>query len=307
VTRPAATADVTVVLGPCDDDRAEVYVRVAGPVLAPLVGTMTGPRRRRDTTLPATARIVALPATAADAPPVSRAIVTEPAYWSPELPNLYRLEASAGDVRIDALIGLRRFGVRGRSFWLDGRRWVPRGVVAGIDVAQAELVSAGLALMAAVNDAAALGATDREGVAVLAFLGPESLTIERITSLARHPSAMLAVITEDVPPVAAAALAASSRSTRGTMLLGRVVDGLLPPPTEIGPFDFLIVALPAAAVPHDAWRAPPTVPLVAQRRAPVTVSTARAACDALQRDLASWRLAAASNGPPWDWAGYCVG
>jgi hypothetical protein len=303
VTRPADTPDVTVVLGPCDDDRAELLVRLAPSTAAALAGTLTGPRRRRDTTLPATTRLVPLEAR----PSWSRAILTEPAYWSPELPNLYRLEASASDVRIDTLVGLRRLGVRGRSFWLDGRRWVPRGVAAARDTPAAELAASGLALMAAVDDSAVLGAADHEGVAVFPLLGPESLTVERITALARHPSAMLAVITEGVSADDAAALVASSRSLRGTMLVGRAVDGLAPPPTEPGPFDFLVVTLPAGGIPHDAWREAPPLPLVARRHDPVSLPTARPSCDALQRDLAGWRIVTPSGGPPWDWAGYCVG
>ncbi len=66
------------------------------------------------------------------------------------------------------------------------------------------------------------------------------------------------------------------------------------------------MTLPADSLPHDGWRSPPTTPLVAWRRAGDTAAP-RGACDALQRDLALWRLTAAGDAPPWDWAGYVVG
>jgi hypothetical protein len=69
--------------------------------------------------------------------------------------------------------------------------------------------------------------------------------------------------------------------------------------------DFLAVTLPAAGLPHDTWRSPPARPLVAWRQE-ADVAAPRVACDALQRDLALWRLAGGGDMSPWDWAGYLV-
>ena len=293
--------EVAVVLGRCDEVRAEVYVRLADDA-ARLVGTITGPRRGRDTTLPVTARLVPLDGRTPNTEPVSRAILTEPAYWTPDLPNLYRVEAAAEGCtrRIDVLFGLRRLGVRGRSFWLDGRRWVPRAAAVA-DLGPLKAATLG-ALLSGVTEAD-LARADAEGLAVLPVLGGEDLTAARVAALARHPAAMLAIVREDVSSDTVAAVI----GMRGTMLIGRAVDGHAAPPPSVAPFDFLVVMLPGGGVPHAAWRTPPTVPLVAWRCDPASVSTARAACDVLQRDLAAWRLPAASDGPPWDWAGYCVG
>ncbi len=93
--------------------------------------------------------------------------------------------------------------------------------------------------------------------------------------------------------------------------LYRVEARVEPPGGEVGPVggegcDFLAVMLPAGGLPHDTWRSPPAQPLVAWRQE-ADVAAPRAACDALQRDLALWRLAGAGDSPPWDWAGYLVG
>ena len=305
-----AVPEIIVTLGPCDDMRAEVFLRPADEVPSGtrLVGSITGPRRGRDTTLPVTARLMPLPE-AADSGPASRAILTEPAFWTPDLPNLYRVEArlepaTGAAATVDAWIGLRRLGVRGRSFWLDGRRWVPRAIVGLRDVAAARAAAVGLA--SASPTAELLTATDELGVAVLPLLDAESLAVPRIAALARHPSAMLLVITADASPETIAARIAAVRRAKGTLLIGVAVDGTRPPLAGGEGGDFLAVTLPAGGLPHDGWRSPPAQPLVAWRRE-ADVAAPRAACDALQRDLALWRLADGGDMSPWDWAGYLVG
>ena len=305
-----AVPEIIVTLGPCDDMRAEVFLRPADevPPGTRLVGSITGPRRGRDTTLPVTARLMPLPE-AADSGPASRVILTEPAFWTPDLPNLYRvetrLEPSSGAAGpIDAWIGLRRLGVRGRSFWLDGRRWVPRVVVGPRDLVAAKDAAVGLATESPTDDL--LARADEIGVAVVSLLDPGVLTASRIAAIACHPSAMLAVITSDAVGDLADRFAAV-RNARGTLLIGMAVDGSRPPPAVTEGADFLVLTLPAAGLPHDGWHSLPTRPLVAWRKADhVTEAGGREACAALQRDLALWGLASGDT-QPWDWAGYLVG
>lgn len=305
-----AVPEIFVTLGSCDDMRAEVYVRPVGhvPLGSTIAGSLTGPRRGRDTTLPATSRLMPLSDPAATAP-ASRAILTEPAFWTPDLPNLYRVEArlepQGGDSwTTEAWIGLRRLGIRGRSFWLDGRRWVPRVVVGPRDLAAAKDAAVGLAIESPTDDL--LARADETGVAVVSLLDAGVLTAPRIAALACHPSAMLAVMTTDAVGDLVNRFAAV-RGAKGTLLLGMAVDGSRPPQAVAEGADFLVLTLPADGLPHHGWHRLPTRPLVAWRTTDnVTEAGGREACAALQRDLALWGLASGDT-PPWDWAGYLVG
>ena len=298
--------DIRVTLGRCDDMRGEVFVRLEAEGHDPTApeGTITGPRRGRDVTLPTATRLVPLPAVTGSAA-VSRAILTEPAFWTPELPNLYRVEVSPRAAAPDAdptaasWIGLRRLGVRGRSFWLDGRRWVPRAIAAEISVAGAREAGVGLVVESPADDL--LAAADETGVAVVAVLRAAEVSPDRIARLARHPSAMLAIMT-DLP--AAGAALADIRRLAGTLQVGVAADGTEPPPPEHDGIDFLAVMLSEEGVPHAGWTARPSRPLVAWRRGR---PAGRGDCDRLQRDLAEWRCSPPPGEPMWDWAGYLVG
>ena len=298
---------IAVGLGRCDEMRAEVLLSLAADAGVRLTGTLTGPRRGRDTTLPTTTTLVPLAGPETGPQAVSRAILTEPAYWTPELPNLYRLQAAIGIAgapaagRIDTLVGLRRLGLRGRSFWLDGRRWVPRAVARA---GAADLAASKAAMLGVVADDAAvdMARSDEAGVAVLALVDATGLSPERIAAIARHPSAMLVIVHGDAAPRRLAEV----RRAAGTMLIGRLADGHDPPP-DSADVDFIAVAIAAGGVPHDGWRSAPGVPLVAWRHDAAAETAGRAACDRLQRDLAAWGMAGGGRTSAWDWAGYVVG
>lgn len=306
---PAAT----LALGPCDDMRAEVFVRT-GSVGEPatITGTLAGPQRGRDTTLPVTARLQPT-----GTPGLSRAILTEPAYWTPDLPNLYRLRATVtAAVRspheIDSLVGLRRLGVRGRSLWLDGHRWVPRAVAAAGVAGSDACKPAALAALVAEPDEATLARADAIGVAVLAVVTASAAdhptTIaDRIAAWSAHPSAILAILPAQMPAATITAVAQAVRGRKDTLLLAVTVAGTHPPPTAVPPgIDALVVSLGDDDVPHAGWIMGPPAPVMAWRPAKSSPATGRAPCDALQAALAGWR--SASGEPrPWDWAGYIVG
>lgn len=311
-----ASADVVVTLGPCDDMRAEVFVRVARPAagLLRLDGTLVGPECRRATTLPSTARLVDLGPPPTDAGGggmlVAKAVLTEPAFWTPDLPNLYRLETriTGGDAVAATHclhIGLRRLGAKGRSFWLDGRRWVPRGVRIEAAAFDAGTLRDQAATACVVNpDEPLCARADVEGVAVIAVLdgatSPDAAA-ERIAGWAIHPAVVMALLPRDTPPAQAAAIAAAVRGRKGTLLLGWEVDGTAPPPCLPAGLDWLAVELGREGSPHASWRdASPPVPLVA-----CGGTGGRAGCDMLQARLAAWLLTGTER-PPWDWAGYVV-
>lgn len=324
---------VSILLGRADEARAEMLVRVhdaARPAGDPprLVGTLTGPRRGRDTTLPTSVPLAACgPSEAVE----TRAIFTEPAYWTPEMPNLYRFEARLllGErplAAYDRWIGLRRFGVRGRSLWLDGRRWVPRGVAASADSFSPHLLHT-IHASAEMRDPASghLAAADQAGVAIVARLEDASGrpfdhrdACGRIAAWSLHPSVMMVIVPQTMPTAVAEAVAAEARAAKGTMLVALEVDGTLPPvavqASLAAAFDALVVDLPDDAMPHDDWREwIIDKPLVARRRMPKDGGQAagdeaavagRRECDRLQASLAAWGLAGGNAGPGRDWAGY---
>lgn len=329
------TPMIAVILGRCDDMRAEVFIRVAAPAAAgrlDLVGRLTGPQCRRSITLPVTARLENVPGPGADVvtstaaeprsqPTLARAVLTEPSFWTPELPSLYRLEASlrceGRDLAvIDRLVGLRRLGVRGRSFWLDGRRWVPRCVACESMRSEIAAAAAASATAFVVNpDDHGLAVADEVGTAVVAVL-PESLTtaeaVGRIADWSLHAAVVGVVLPTMVTSHEAATIAAEARGLKGTLLMGWAVPGELPPVAAPAGIDFFVVQLPADGLPAESWRTMPPVPLVAMRPAqahgtsPPDVATRRMACDRLQAELAGWGLAGGSGRQPWEWAGYAV-
>jgi hypothetical protein len=308
--------------------RAEVFVRVPRPAVAVagrgtlrLEGTLLGPQCRRATTLPMTARLVDLgpPVGAEDGRAdvaVARAVVTEPAFWTPDLPNQYRLEATChvGGVAvavIKARFGLRRLGTRGRSLWLDGRRWVPRGVRTDAGFAAETFRERATTAVIVNPDDPTCSRADADGVPLIAIpetvhggLPPVAESTARIADWALHPAVTMALLPPGTTAAEAEAIATAVRKLKGTLLVGWHVDGGEPPPREVPPgIEWLAVAVGPDRSPHAAWReAAPLLPLVACG----ADDGGRAACDALQGSLAAWGLVAGGDRVPWDWAGYVV-
>jgi len=347
VTAAAAAPRLEIVAGRADDIRAEIAVVVTLPEAAaarPAVsGTFVGPSRGRETTLPTT---VTLAPVAAALPPhaaAAKAVFTEPAYWSPALPNLYRLrlrvDGTGGEPAvIDRLVGLRRLGVRGRSLWLEGRRWVPRGAAVADDAFAAATFRRQAATAEIIEPSPdTCSQADAAGVAILARLAggaDAAAAAERVAGWALHPSVVLVALPRTLAAGEVAAVAAAVRRARGTTLLAVEVDGTLPPPAAAGPLhavwgdpgaagrgglaDCVILDLPADGPPHEGWRSWPfTIPLIARRAVTGAaaavgaggddvVADLRRECDRLQGALAAWGVAGGDTTPPRDWAGYVV-
>jgi len=311
-----------VLLGRASDERAELLVAdrhgvATGPETR-LEGRLTGPRCGQATMLPTEITLEPLP-TPPGREAMARAVLTEPAYWHPELPALYRLEARLfhGGREVagcDTIVGLRRGGVRGRSLWLEGRRYVPRAVrVHAIDGATAPaLRRAGLAAWLDDPDEPSCEAAAREGIAIVAGTGarddPASLA-ERVVDIAICPAVVLVVVPAAVPDrVAEAALSLVGRR-RGTLPVARAVDGTAPPPaTLVRSFDCLVASLTEDGDPHEGWRCAAAPPAIAARTVAIAspLESARGRCDRLQRALADWARRSPDADAP-EWAGYLVG
>ena len=115
---------------------------------------------------------------------------------------------------VDRMVGLRRLGVRGRSLWLEGRRWVPRGVTispTGFDPTSLRSLSAA----AVIDDPtdAICAAADQAGVAIIARVADaDGASLDaawargRIAAWALHPSVVLAVLPRTISPKETAAI-----------------------------------------------------------------------------------------------------
>jgi hypothetical protein len=317
-------------LGRADDLRAELEVEVVVPPgLAPpgaalaVDAALLGPESVRSTTLPVRLpmRFAPLRETPAGRAFTGRVVLTEPAYWTAELPMRYRL---TGRLLVDGQpaaefaesIGLRRLGVRGRSLWLDGRRWVPRGLACGRANDQGladRLAAVEATAVAFVELPAAVAAddclpfwnclteADRLGRPLFVRLaaGSPVAAAEGIAWLAQHPSVMAVVL-----PAELLAAAAEWKRVAGTMLLAAEVPGDQLPLAVLPGIDLLVVRLAADALPADVWRVPATLPAVVWQAAS---GATRAGCDRLQAALAGWRLAGERPPADWDWAGFLVG
>lgn len=326
----AATAGATdgglpvqVILGPCDDMRAEVFVRVPRPAAAGqslrIAGELTGPECRRSITLPAAAVLNDLGP--GEASLLAKAVLTEPAFWTPELPNLYRLTVrlvADGEAVAEAArrVGLRRSGARGRSLWLEGRRWVPRGVTREPQSCDlAVMHDAGVAAVVVDPPEPLLAQADESGTAVIAVaeaatgrpLDADAVG-DRIAAWAGHPSVVIAALPQSFIEGQVAAAAAVARRIKGTMLLAGMVAGASPPPVSVpAGIDCVLVLLEGGGLPHAAWReAAPPLPLIAWERGGAGGLAGRPDCDRLQAALAAWGLADGRTAQPWDWAGYVV-
>ncbi len=318
-------------LGRADDLRAELEVKVIVPSgmvpsgAEPAVeAAISGPESIRSTTLPVRllVRFAPLRETPAGRAFTGRVVLTEPAYWTAELPMRYRVAGrlfvdGQPVAQFDEAIGLRRLGIRGRSLWLDGRRWVPRGLACGRPTAAVfadQLAAAdGTTVMVVELPAVSteddhlpfwncLAEADRLGRPLFVRLtaGSPGATAEGIARLARHPAVMAVVL-----PAELFAAAAEWKRVAGTMLLAAEVPGDQPPPTAALPgIDLLVVRLAADALPADVWRAPATLPAVVWQAA---AEPSRADCDRLQAALAGWRLVGERPPADWDWAGFLIG
>lgn len=312
--RPAAAAAVTppeLILGPCDEMRAELFVRLpvpAGCQRPRLEGTLTGPTSRRGITLPAEFRLHDLgPGPAGEwRRAAARVVCTEPAYWTPEQPARYRLDlrlCDADDVvaRHGGDIGLRRLGVRGRSLWFDGRRWVPRIVAADPAASHAAATVCGVTD----PDENTLAGADEAGMPMACLLTDSAppRAAARIARWALHPSVMLVILAAGTSADEAARVAGAAGTSRGTVLLGLTYAGDEPPPDRVPEgIQVAVVRLAAGGLPHPGWRTGCPLPLLAWRE--TETDATRQACDRLQAELAAWGLEGGRERLPWDWAGY---
>jgi hypothetical protein len=291
-------ADLDVFYGDLTAARAYVYARLPRPADdagLTLAGQVCGPRCKLAQTLPVTSPLVDL----GPGPTLlARALVPDPVFWSPDLPAIY-------DVTVNLLrgaeviatahrqIGLRSLGVRGRDLMLNGKRWVLRGVATASTSAssprewhqaQAAYASDDLGL----DDLTV--ASDFGVLSMIHVAEPGGPIVPRLRRLAQFPAAAIAVFDQALPP-----------DFRKLEIAPNLLFAQLIIPEWRWPRQPWADLLAVGAGDEQLIAETLTfgdIPIIATRfqRPPVDLETARAACDALQRDLA----------PLGQFAGYVV-
>jgi glycosyl hydrolase family 2 len=267
--------------------RASVYARLPRPVNdegVKLAGEVRGPRCRNAQTLPVSVPLVDL----GQGPTLlARAVVPDPNFWSADNPAIYDVTVSLlhhGKTLATARrsLGFRPLGTRKQQLRSEAKNWVLRGVCGSSTTATvpAEWQSTTSAYVADYHVDRFVEASEL-GVPAIANLNPQQDIPLQLRQLALHPAAIMAVVR--VPP--------------GTNLK---LTGIAP--------NILLTQAVLPRVPftpqawaHSIWventeppvltdlRSNSKLPIIAVRKLaqPLPIAAARAACDDLQRDLAS--------------------
>lgn len=275
-----------------DSEAVVQILPIGGDLPEGLAGTLVGPKCTYARTLPSEFAMETLTLNGAHR---SKVLVTEPCYWTPELPFLYTLRAHWNDAaghaqERDFVVGFRRLAPRGASLYWDSSRVVLRG--ARVELLQDDMVdpvrAADVALIVPrpTNDQCDLA--DRTGVALIADLRQGPHDVDELHRLSTRPAvAMLFVDQRRIT-------ADSIRQLAPRVLLAVDATDGQPPASWC---DAIVFELDGdATLPERAVGA--GKPVIAIRRgvAYADFHEARAACDRLQADLA----------PQFDLAGYFV-
>lgn len=330
--------------GAASNNLARIYARVAanGAFHEPyqelsLSGFVRGPECEYSRTLPATSPLVAQ---APGESLLAQAIVPDPCFWTPDVPSRYQVqvELRRGKAVIDTVereLAIRNFGPRGKSLFLEGKRWVLRGVHVEQCTPHAprevdsddpggqphKLPSRELAnrphaereeyidltawrearaamIVASPSDELCRQAT-RLGVFLVALVGgTDDEIIAELRNLTRFGAVAVAIVqSREIP-------ASVLRSAAPNLVLAQGIGGDSAILLGDRPNYFVYSGAEMAFVEmHDSERFAGRVnncpyPVVAWRpiQKPISISEARAAIDDLQRDLA----------PYGDYAGYLV-
>jgi hypothetical protein len=278
---------VQVFFGAADNAEARVYARLAvdDPADFTLSGKVHGPECLYAKTLPTSFRLV-------DRGPgstlLAEAIVTDPCFWSCDLPFLYRVDVDLlkeGQIVASTrrMLGIRLFGAKGNQLIWEGKNWVMRAARREL-AAEAPLTAwreAMLAMIVNDPDDELLTEASRQGVMIVAEVSTVS-TLATLERLARWPAVVLAVTGNlDGEQTSAA-------RSLPNLLTARRCD------TEsehvsMSPFPSIRIMRNLESMKSGGNFAEAGSPLIAERRmveTVVTVAELRAACDHLQRDIA---------------------
>lgn len=286
--------------GNASDAVCHVYARLAldeSPPGLELGGTLNGPSCLYADTLPSTIKFI-------DQGPgkslLARVVLPEPCFWTPDMPHLYRATVELRRqgqalARAQRDVGIRTLGAAGRSLLLDAERWVLRAALADVRLQSNPDLSLwrenDLALVVRHADEALCRQASRIGVLLMAQL--DALDASEFARLARHASVGLI----SLPADATVDLAGKGHNVVLAARFGPGQQFGIPAWAQVAMFEGqdateLALRIAASKIPAIAVR--PTEDAL-------DLAASRAACDALQRDLA-----AQCNPTQCDPAGYVV-
>ena len=320
------------ILGKSGDFRADVFFQFIFPKITgieiPLTldGFLSGPTSTSASTLPIHQSIKTYSHKVADntVEIVGHVVLTEPAFWTPSLPMLYTIKckimsAAREVISLHQTIGLRRFGIRNHSLWLDGHRFVVRGITCGkvdsnsfdkqISTAKEQNTTEIIDLS---SDGSCshgelpkldshLQKSDETGRPTIIRIQTETCSSAMpniLCTLANHPSVFITVIPPSLLPELE-----NFTLFKGTMLFAIEVSGESASPEIPSGIDVAIVQL-TNSEPEASWKKPPSYPIIAWNK---EFASQRQECDRLQAALANWRNSSGSPPSTWDWAGFLVG
>jgi len=285
--------DPAVFHGELTVNRGQVFVRAARPTElddCALHGYVHGPRCELAHTLPAKFTLQDL---GAGPTLLARTTITDPCYWTSDLPQLYEVhvELRRGTevlAREQRMIGLRGIGARDQRLVREGKAWIPRGVslasLSGSDVtALREHLLVGICSSPPLD---LLVEASRLGVYLIVYIDATQQDVaSTLHQLARWPAVMMAVIR-----------GADSAAKSLTQIAPNVILAQHAPARHLSSLQpaawaSAIVAEVSAIDSLSDWNSlvKLSLPVLAQRQVDQQLSAedARSECDRLQRDFAS--------------------
>ncbi|MCC7085967.1 MAG: hypothetical protein IT427_13270 [Pirellulales bacterium] len=230
--------------------------------------------------------------------------VPDPCFWTPELPFLYRMQIDLrrdGDTidKHERFVGIRRFGVRDRSLYFEGKRFVLRAVRLKLGISDynslfqehaAFLRETWTALVIPEPGEELCEIASRGGLLLLAQLSGTNSTAREIGRLAKWPAVAMAIVDGGSALPAQALQAARNlmfaEAVRAEASI-RLADWAQIAVVEVGELSEMEKRTRGCNLPMVAYR-----PELEPRK----IEAARSGCDRLQRDLARYG----------DFAGYIV-
>jgi hypothetical protein len=290
-------SDLDVFYGNLTANQAYVYARLPWPSDdqgLTLTGTVRGPRCLHAETLPAQATLLDL----GPGPTLlARAVITEPCFWTPDLPAIYDVTVNLNRGKeviatVRREIGLRSIGFRGRYLALDSKRFVLRGVTgtSTTDQLPRSWHAAAAAYITGPDEERLIEASQWGALAVVELSASPEAIVTQLKQLARCPAAAMVVVHGGLP--------ADFKRTNvaPNVLLVQSLDDATE--NAIQPWAQALWISGSDGERLKQIMASSELPLFVARRltASVPIDQARAACDELQRDLA----------PIGQFAGYIV-